>query len=407
MLHLTQLSGFGDIAPARFDVFDLDFIGGATPTGLSNAGFTFARSGNAWDDFGVLSASGARINTTFGLLMEPAETASNVLQNSDSLTNATWSAGNLTVTGTQSDPAGGTSAGLLTDNGTNGTHTLSRSAIKATGDCMLTAFAKAGTLSRVKLRDAQGTVSEATFLLSGAGSLVSSANVLKTFIFAVGGGGWYRIGMLYNNASGSSNARGIRLVNNSALDSYAGTSQTLTMFRMMVSAAGTVGMSTPIAITTTNTTRNVETCVATRTAIARGSVLIKARAPLTTDADDRVVYALDDGTANNRIVVIRDTSKVLRVIVTSGGSQLANLNLGTANDNTVFKVGLAFQSGDFIAKSDLGSDQVASVAVPSGLTKECVGHQSAGNTWGRTIERVGRADMRLGNVDLQNLLNAA
>jgi hypothetical protein len=406
-VDLAGLIGFGAYTPVLTgDVFSLDFLAGANESTLTTAGFTFSRTGSGWTEDGVEVASGPRITSGWGLLLEPAQSGSVALIHSDDFTQAGWAETNLIATGSETAPSGASTAFLVADTATNGLHEIGRSTAKATGHSVLNAFAKAGSFSRLKIHDAGMTLS-ATYLLTGSGSVESTSGAVTTAVIYPLSGGWYRVALLFNNTVATAALRTFRIVNNSSVDSYAGAGDTIRLFRCGITSSSNAGMTTLIPQAGTSTTRNAETCVATRTAVTAGSVLIRARAPVTPNQDSRCVYSLDDGTDANRIALIRDTSKTVSLVVTAASVQTASLSLGTAADNAVFKAALAFATGDIIVKSSLGADQTSAVAVPAGLVKENLGHLTSGSQWGRTIERVDRWTTRRSNSELAAYLGAA
>jgi hypothetical protein len=86
-------------------------------------------------------------------------------------------------------------------------------------------------------------------------------------------------------------------------------------------------------------------------------------------AADQVAVQFDDGGAgNNRVMIYRDSSRRLRFIVTAGGVEQVNLDLGTVADSTSFAVAVAWAAGNFAASLD-GATSLTDAAgtVPTGL----------------------------------------
>jgi hypothetical protein len=95
-----------------------------------------------------------------------------------------------------------------------------------------------------------------------------------------------------------------------------------------------------------------------------------------------VLWQLDDGSENNRIRIERNASNEIRCIITDGGTEQANLNVGTVADDTDFQVGFAWAANDIAAVLDGGTVQTDGTAtIPTGLTNWRGGHDTAGEEW--------------------------
>ena len=101
-----------------------------------------------------------------------------------------------------------------------------------------------------------------------------------------------------------------------------------------------------------------------------------------------VLCQIDDGTENERYRIERNSSDEIRVIVTDGGVEQANLNLGVVADDTDFKVAVRFAASDFAASLD-----GAAVVVDTGGTLPTIdtlrpGMDTSGNEWNSTIASI-------------------
>jgi hypothetical protein len=120
---------------------------------------------------------------------------------------------------------------------------------------------------------------------------------------------------------------------------------------------------------------------------AGNTLLVAARTPKAASAT-RVLASLDDGTADERIRIERNTSSEIHCIVTDGGVAQADLNLGVVADDTDFAVALAWEANDIAACLDGGAivtDTGATLPTPTTLR---LGHSPAGEEWNGTIKQL-------------------
>ncbi|WP_395454794.1 hypothetical protein ACHMW5_13765 [Azospirillum melinis] len=116
------------------------------------------------------------------------------------------------------------------------------------------------------------------------------------------------------------------------------------------------------------------------------TIYVEARTALASGTQTYAQY--DDGTANNRLCVYRDSSNVLRCIVVVSGSTVVNLSLGTVANDTFFKVAFSWKANAFSASVNGGAAVTSSSgAIPSGLTTHRIGHDSSGNHANSPIRR--------------------
>jgi len=142
--------------------------------------------------------------------------------------------------------------------------------------------------------------------------------------------------------------------------------------------------SSYIATTTVAVTRAVDVATISDLGllnVAENTWLVEARTAL--GGGTQVLGQLDDGDENERIRVERNASDEIHFIVTDGGVDQADLNLGTVADDTDFKVAVAWAAGDFAGSLD-GAAIVADAVgtVPIGLTTKRFGRDSAGSYCG-------------------------
>lgn len=138
-----------------------------------------------------------------------------------------------------------------------------------------------------------------------------------------------------------------------------------------------------IATTTAAVTRSAD--VADRSAdVADHSGLIEARTAL--GGGTQTLISIDDGTANERIYIERNSSDEIHLLVIDGGVEQADLNLGTVADDTDFKVAYRVSASDFAGSLD-GAAVVTDTGgtMPTVTTKKYGRNHAGANYWNRTI----------------------
>jgi len=127
-------------------------------------------------------------------------------------TSAHWTIDNVSVTGSQSDPFGGTNASLLTGNGASATHRVisSDSTAFTSGQSYASSiFVKPGTQQYVQLTFASaafGTTKYATFDLTGLAVVAGSTQNCTAYMYPVGGGYYRLVAVATATASASGNS---------------------------------------------------------------------------------------------------------------------------------------------------------------------------------------------------------
>lgn len=133
----------------------------------------------------------------------------------------------------------------------------------------------------------------------------------------------------------------------------------------------------------------------------RGTLFFAGR-PRTTFGVD-VVGQLDDGTENNRFRIDRDFNNLIHAIITVGGVEQANLNLGVVADNSRFKVVLTWTGPLATAVLDGGLVQAATVATIPPVNIWRGGSDTLGNELNGHLEAAQVWDARQSNVFLQSI----
>lgn len=161
--------------------------------------------------------------------------------------------------------------------------------------------------------------------------------------------------------------------------------------------------SSPIITTSAAVTRSADTGTTTdATYIAQRGWLVEALTPLGLPASGtQIIAQWDDGTANNRWLVERDTAGNIHVrVVTSGVAQADMVSAATVGNNTAFKVAFRIATNDF-AMSLNGASVVTDTSgtVPT-ITTGRFGTDTAGaNYFYGIIARI-RGATTLSNSDL-------
>lgn len=115
---------------------------------------------------------------------------------------------------------------------------------------------------------------------------------------------------------------------------------------------------------------------------AANSILLKGRTPPGVDTE-HILFSVDDGTADERIRVTKQSDGHVHVIVTAGGVTQADLGMGAVGIDTDFALMCRIAANDFAASLNGGaivSD--TSGSMPSGITTARIGSGlTAGQEW--------------------------
>ncbi|PWC54373.1 hypothetical protein TSA6c_00470 [Azospirillum sp. TSA6c] len=294
-------------------------------------------------------------SVTRGLPVEPA--ATNLLRYSQQFENAVWSTfGTVTVTANNATAP-------------DGTATADKLVISASSGIYQLATVTAGTYTAsVWLRaDSPVTVSLASNDSPSSGAATTSCSVTTV---------WQRFSVTKTTPNTSLN-----LQINGPATVYAWQGQL---------EAGSFATS-PILTTSSTATRAADANTLLLSSVpgwnaSEGTIYVEARTALASGTQTYAQY--DDGTANNRLCVYRDSSNVLRCVVVVSGSTVVNLNLGAVANDTFFKVAFAWKANSFAASVNGGAAVTSSSgAIPSGLTTHRIGHDSSGNHANAPIRR--------------------
>jgi hypothetical protein len=196
-------------------------------------------------------------NANASMVLTPAGTGSvqvstsgsNLFLQSSNLTAANWNAtNNITVTGSQSDPFGGTTAALLTDTATNAGHFIYQSVTTSAQTVTFSVYAKAGT--------ANGGTANNFIILAYSSTVGAAFNLTTGAVVSVGltapilssatnvGNGWWRLSVTVSSATVFFD---IQMTNGTAL-SYAGTGSTVFVSSPQLEIGNTLNTYVPTTV---------------------------------------------------------------------------------------------------------------------------------------------------------------
>lgn len=380
--------------------------------------FTRASPGSRFDNAGVLQTPGndvARFDHSFdgtnwnalGLLIEEARTT--LYTRSEEFDHADWTKTRSSISANAiAAPDGNPTADKLVEDSTaSSSHLIKQNISWISGTTyVLTRLVKVSERTEVHLRFAAGAAfpnnAHAYFDLS-AGTVLSEGSGADSSGIEDVGDGWY-LCWVTATATGTASTGAQMFLSSGGTATYSGDGSSGVFLWGADVGAGTFPLSY-IATLSAAATRAADVATITDLGFldpAANTWLVKGRTAL--GGGLQVFGQIDDGDENERIRIERNVSDEIHFIVTDGGVDQADLNLGTIADDTDLKVAVAWAAGDFAGSLD-GAAVVtdAAGAVPTGLTTKRLGRDSAGNHWNRTIKRDVTWPSRLPDGVLQSL----
>ena len=227
----------------------------------SGSAVTFSGTVTVWCDYpagkqissdypnalGVVTPSSIVGTTITGQTGVLRGTGQNFLLRSSDLTNAAWTQAAVTLTGSQSDPFGGTTAVLMNNGTTSNYHYIVQNvSTLVAGVYTFSVYAKAGTANYAGVYSAGGTQGALFNLTTGAftGNII---NAPTSYSSVNVGNGWWRLSIVVTTpASGS---LGAFISENGTSSIYTGTSQTVYISAPQIEVGST--LNTYIPTTTT------------------------------------------------------------------------------------------------------------------------------------------------------------
>jgi len=245
----------------------------------SGSAVTFSGTVNVWVDYPAEKAvstdtlayppaiGGTTPSTgTFTTLTAQTEnitgTGQNFLTYSNTFTNGVWSLTNATVatTGATTDPLGGSNAFKLTDNTTNGNHSINQTDYVLAQEYVTSSiYAKSAEYSQIQLDMSDTSTGDVlcTFNLStvSAGAVSAGGSWTNgTAVITSVGNGWYRCSLSASKGAGGANVISNFKIASAGSVSFAGTGTSgIYLYGAQLEAANSVGV--PV-ITTSSTVFN-------------------------------------------------------------------------------------------------------------------------------------------------------
>jgi hypothetical protein len=347
----------GGVAPFHW----LDFINNralyagadvGNVTGATGYSFTRASDGYYTNSDGTLTlfGSGALRRGDRGVLIEGART--NLVLQSQTLDNASWTKVNATVTANATTaPDGTTTADLVQENNATGTHDVEQTSISITSGTTyaITVFAKAAGRDFIQISffsGIGGATRYANFDL--ATGVVGSKGVDATSSIQLLANGWYRCVMTAAASSTASSGFFIATLTSASAaraESYAG-DNTSGLFIWGAQLEQASFQSSYIPTVAASATRAAD--VLTYTAGVSYPIQLFAEFERAVDTGSfEELFNLDDGDSSDRAVLYVGTTDLASVDMrTASVSQGPATVAGTVALNTVTKLAGRFQTND-------------------------------------------------------------
>lgn len=395
----------------RLTAYDLDFINGATAQSITNAGFTFARTGSAWGPDGTLFATGVpRIISGSGLLLEGAST--NLCLRSQEFDNASWTKTASAITANSAvAPDGATTGDTYTESGSTGiVRTASAITIVAGTTYTVSVVLKQGNTTWCRVMVGDNTsftngcrvwVNLATGVLGTSSTAGSGATLVRAALTTIGTG-WYRVAVTFSYAASTTLYVGVNTssADNSSNRADVGGGAGIGSYLYVWQAQAEAGAfaSSPIVTTSASVTRNADSCVATRTAgtLSTGTVAINATTPPGLPVENAGLYSayIDSSTY---LWAYRGSSGAIGVDSQAGGLSYATVAVNT-------NLGLAIRWSSNAYSASLNGGAVQTGTGPGVFTNESLGDLPPyGRPLFSYIRRVRRFTTALPNAQLITL----
>lgn len=353
---------------------DLNFVKatlvgvGGTPTLTRDSTATY------FDSAGVLQTAAVNAPrfdydpvalTIKGLLIEESRT--NVVLHDRDLTNAAWTKTNVTAAKNQTGIDGvAASASSITATAANGT--VLQAIVLASSARFQTAYVKR---------------------LTGSGTVEMTMDGGTTWTPIAVTGAWTRVSIPTQTLANPN--VGFRLV----------TSGDAIAVDLVQNENGTFATSA-IPTTTDAVTRAKSDATLAYAATAGNAVVVEAITAA--GAGTQVLASFDDGTANERVYIERNSANEIHCIVVDGGVTQADLNLGVVADNATIRVALGWSANDIAACLNGGTAVAdSSATLPTVTTLRLGENHAAANQWNGHVRRIRHWPTRKPNAQLVGL----
>jgi hypothetical protein len=370
-------------------------------SGQSLITFTRASTGTYVDSNGVIRSAAndaprfdhnPLTGESLGLLVEEQRT--NLLLQSEDFS-TTWVAARLTLdTDAVASPDGSISADkIIPDIEDSPSHYMRQLDASTLDNTTFTfsVYAKAGELSFVRLQPVLRDVSQpnSSFNLS-TGEIRSGAGLTTGRAYL--GNGWYRLWITFNSGTGSFGIqpRVFVDVDLTGLTSFIGDG---TSGLYIWGAQLEVGdfPTSYIPTTTAAATRTADVASITTAGGNVRSLFTSFRSPA---SGTRPVVSLDDNTANERIEILTSGTDP-KLLVTDGGSAVADLDAGTVTANVLARIAARFNTDDYAVSINGGTSQLDAAGALPTVNRIRIGNNQAGGYLSGPIARVTAWDSTL------------
>ena len=372
--------------------------GGANGTRVNSSGLIVAATTPRFDYDPVTLACK-------GLLVEEART--NLLLKSSTLTTSPWTTVMASVVANGTGPDGGTAfkevpnSGVSTT-GANGNGGLYQSAtVAASSSFVLTIYAKAAEVSFLRLREGATTGARVKVNLTTGNVLYEVGTSAEIDVTAINvGNGWWRV----NARRTTIVAETSELISIKAgIDTGDGVSGVLLACPQLEQGSFSTSYIPTGASTVTRTADSL-TMTGTNFSSWFNAAAFSGLAQFTVGSGvgTQPIISYDDNSSNNQVrLYVSGTS--LKFTVTTGGSTVADLTLGSVTAGSTYKAAFACAANDFAAVMTGGSVQTdTSGALPT-VDRARIGSDQAGNYFDGWQQSFKAYPRRLTNAQLQVL----
>jgi len=361
----------------------LDFINNPA-SALSLLTFTRASSGTYFDSAGMIQTATtnvARLDynpstlVALGLLIEEART--NVILWTRDLTNAAWTASNVTP--------------LKNITGIDGV---------ANSASRITATAGNGTiLQAITLASSARFQTAWVKRITGTGVVNMTMDNGATWTAVTVTAAWTRVSIPTQTLANPT--VGFQIV----------TSGDAIAIDYVQNENGTFATSS-IATTTASVTRAADVCSILTSAFpfnaSAGTIVAEAMIPAAVSGKNPGSGSLNDGSGNNRIdMIVRGSDLLTFGEVNSGGAAQASMSVATASLNVAYKQAIAYAANDFAYTCNGGTVQTDTSGTVPTVDRLSLGVQFTSNNWlNGYLRKVAYYPTRLANTQLQALTAA-
>ena len=354
--------------------------------GGANSKLTYASPSTKYiiDDSGYF-VGGTTLRTAYdasanvlGLLVEPQ--ATNIARNAQSINS--WSkTGATTSTDALAAPDNATTAEKIIEDTSSGSH-----------QAFTTASTTNGQTYRMAIYLKQAERGWAAIQIVGTSNPYIFVN-LATGAFGSGSGspnqrarlapnGYWRVSIQAVANSTTTTVR-VFIATGTSTNSYVGDGSSGIYVWQWDMVLGTLETSY-IPATSSDVTRNADVVTLSTSSYphsSSGACTITGTTAVGTNGANQVLWQCDDGTENNRLRIVRDSSTNLRFIVTAGGVEQCNIDLGTVANSTEFVVSVGWAENDFSASLNAGVPVTDTLGSVPAVTTARIGSSVTGEQW--------------------------